>query len=178
VLDTASRTVRYDSDLRPFFANNEGKNGGVGGTFPFGVAVKGNTIAYVSSDRDREVVVVDISSLTSGRLVKRIELDGNALGMTLDASGSRLYVAEDNADQVAVIDTASNLVVAKIDARAPAGILAGSHGAPSSGRTQIRSTACPSLRGQSHLTNRTSAPDTQTHPFGGEPERAGRDTGA
>jgi hypothetical protein len=37
-------------------------------------------------------------------------------------------VAEDNADQVAVIDTASNLVVAKIDARAPAGILAGSHG--------------------------------------------------
>jgi len=30
-------------------------------------------------------------------------------------------VAEDNADQVAVIDTASNAVVAKIDARAPGG---------------------------------------------------------
>ena len=128
VVDTASRAVRYDHDLRPYFANNEGNNGGVGGTFPFGVVVKGNNIAYVSSDRDREVVVVDISSPTSGRLIKRIKLDGNGLGMTLDASGSKLYVAEDNADQVAVIDTASNLVVAKIDARAPAGILAGSHG--------------------------------------------------
>lgn len=128
VVDTAVRTVRYDHDLRPYFANNEGHNGGIGGTFPFAVVVKGNNIAYVSSDRDREVVVVDISSLTSGKLVKRIKLDGNALGMTLDASGSRLYVAEDNADQVAVIDTLSNVVVRTIDARAPAGVLAGSRG--------------------------------------------------
>ena len=36
--------------------------------------------------------------------------------MTLDASQSRLYVAQDNADQVAVIDTATNQVIAKIDA--------------------------------------------------------------
>src|SRR5262249_11557296 len=78
----------------------------------------------VSSDRDREVVVVDISSQTSGKLVKRIKLDGNALGMTLDATGSKLFVAEDNADQVAVINTASNTVVAKIDARAPGSLLA------------------------------------------------------
>jgi YVTN family beta-propeller protein len=128
VVDTATRTVRYDHDLRPYFANNEGVNGGVGGTFPFGVVVKGNSTSYVSSDRDRQVIVVDISSPTSGRLIKRIKLDGNALGMTLDASGSKLYVAEDNADQVAVIDTSSNVVVAKIDARAPNGVLAGSNG--------------------------------------------------
>ena len=128
VVDTATGTVRYDHDLRPYFANNENKSGGVGGTFPFAVVVNGNSIAYVSSDRDREVVGVDISSPTSGRLIKRIKLDGNALGMTLDASGSKLFVAEDNADQVAVIDTLSNVVVAKIDARAPADILAGSRG--------------------------------------------------
>ena len=126
VLDTASGAVQYEHDLRPFFANNEGTSGGAGGSFPFAVAVKGNGTAYVSSDRDREVVVIDISSASAGRLVKRIKLDGNALGMTLDASGSKLFVAEDNADQVAVIDTASNAVVAKIDARAPAGMLAGS----------------------------------------------------
>jgi WD40 repeat protein len=124
VIDTTLRTVRYEHDLRPYFANNEGKDGGVGGTFPFAVVVKGTT-AYVSSDRDREVVVVDISSPTSGRLIGRIKLDGNALGMTLDASGSRLFVAEDNADQVAVIDTVRNLVVAKIDARGPARVLSG-----------------------------------------------------
>ena len=78
--------------------------------------------------RDREVVVVDISSPASGRLVRRIKLDGNAVGMTLNASGSQLFVAEDNADEVAVIDTARNAVVAKIDARAPAGMLIASGG--------------------------------------------------
>jgi YVTN family beta-propeller protein len=122
VIDTATGTVRYEHDLRPFFAGNEGVDGGIGGTFPFAVAVKGGT-AYVTSDRDREVVVVDISSPTAGHLIKRIKLDGNALGLTLDASGSKLFVAQDNADQIAVIDTASNAVVAKIDARAPAGVL-------------------------------------------------------
>jgi YVTN family beta-propeller protein len=127
VLDTASGAVRYEHDLRPFSSGNEGVNGGVGGTFPFAVAVKGNGTAYVSSDRNREVVVVDISSPAAGHLIKRIPLDGNALGMTLDAAGAKLYVAEDNADQVAVIDTASNAVVAKIDARAPSGLISGAH---------------------------------------------------
>src|SRR5262249_29526531 len=56
VVDTASGTVRYDHDLRPYFTGNEGINGGVGGTFPFAVVVKGTT-AYVSSDRNREVDV-------------------------------------------------------------------------------------------------------------------------
>ena len=125
VIDTAMRSVRFEHDLRPYFSNNEGRSGRAGGTFPFAVVMKGNDTAYVSSDRDREVVVVDVSSLTSGRLIKRIKLDGNALGMTLDPSQSKLYVAQDNADQVAVIDTSTNRVIAKIDARAPAGMLRG-----------------------------------------------------
>jgi DNA-binding beta-propeller fold protein YncE len=130
VIDTASGTVRYEHDLRPFFAGNEGTSGGVGGTFPFAVVVKGNGTAYVSSDRDRQVVVLDVSGPTAGRLVRRIQLDGNALGMALDAAGARLYVAQDNADQVAVIDTRRNAVVARIDARAPPGLLAEArHGA-------------------------------------------------
>src|SRR5262249_49548909 len=127
VIDTASGTVRYEHDLRPYFANNEGTAGVPGGTFPFGVVVKGNGTAYVSSDRDREVVVLDISSPTAGHLIKRITLDGNALGLTLDRSQSKLYVAQDNADEVAVIDVSTNAVTATIDARAPAGLLAGAH---------------------------------------------------
>src|SRR5262245_55949039 len=123
VVDTATRLVRYEHDLRPYFANNEGRNGGKGGTFPFAVVVKGNDTAYVSSDRDREVVVVDVSSLTQGHLIKRIKLDGNGLGMTLDALQVKLYVAQDNADQVAVIDTSTNTITTKIDARAPTGML-------------------------------------------------------
>ena len=61
VIDTGTRAVRYEHDLRPFFANNEGTSGLAGGTYPFAVAMKGNATAYVSSDRDREVVVVDAS---------------------------------------------------------------------------------------------------------------------
>jgi YVTN family beta-propeller protein len=123
IIDTATNAVRFEHDLRPYFANNEGTAGGVGGTFPFGVVVKGNGTAYVSSDRDREVVVLDVSSPTAGHLIKRIKLDGNGLGLTLDKSQAKLYVAQDNADQVAVIDTSTNAVIAKIDARAPAGLL-------------------------------------------------------
>jgi DNA-binding beta-propeller fold protein YncE len=123
VIDTGSRTVRYEHDLRPYSANNEGRDGGAGGTFPYAVAIKGNGTAYVSSDRDREVVVVDISSPTAGRLINRIKVDGNALGMTLDHSQATLYVAQDNADQVAVIDTVANQVIEKIDARAPEKLL-------------------------------------------------------
>jgi len=123
VIDTATRLVRYEHDLRPYFVSNEGRNGKAGGTFPFAVVVKGNDTAYVSCDRDREVVVIDVSSPTAGTLVKRIKLDGNALGMTFDESQSRLYVAQDNADQVAVIDTSTDRVRARIDARAPSGML-------------------------------------------------------
>jgi DNA-binding beta-propeller fold protein YncE len=123
VIDTGTNAVRYEHDLRPFVTANEGVNGGVGGTFPFAVVVKGNQIAYVSSDRNREVIAVDISAPTGGRLIKRISLDGNALGMALSPSGSRLFVAEDNADEVAVIDTVHNKVLERIDARAPPGLL-------------------------------------------------------
>ena len=128
VIDTGAKTVRYEYDLRPYNTTPATGNGQPGGTYPFAVIVKSNgsgngTTAYVSSDRDREIVVVDISSPTTGNLVTRIPLDGNGLGMTLDASQSKLYVAQDNADQVAVIDTTTNTIIAKIDARAPASVL-------------------------------------------------------
>jgi len=118
VIDTATKKPRYEFDLRPL-------NGNKGGTFPFSVAVVSNnagdaTTAYVGADRDREVDVVNVSSPTSGSLVTRIQLEGNPNGMTLSANGSTLFVAQDNQDQVAVIDTASNKVIHKIDTRGPA----------------------------------------------------------
>ncbi len=122
VIDTASQSVRYEHDLRPWFINNEGKNGVPGGEYPFAVVLKGG-IAYVSAARDREVDVIDISSPLNGKLVTRIAVNGNALGMALSRDGSTLYVAQDNADQVAVIDTASNTVVGSIDTRGPAALI-------------------------------------------------------
>ena len=122
VIDTAAKTVLFEHDLRPYLAYNEGTDGVAGGTFPYTVVVKGSgagLVAYVSSDRDREVDVVAIGT-APGSLIKRIKLPGNAEGMTFNADQSLLYVAQDNADQVAIINTASNAVVGTIDARAPA----------------------------------------------------------
>src|SRR5262249_11788061 len=45
VIDTQTRLVRYEHDLRPYFFGNEGQSGGAGGTFPYGVAMKGNDTA-------------------------------------------------------------------------------------------------------------------------------------
>jgi YVTN family beta-propeller protein len=117
VIDTATGTARYEFDLRPHASG--APSGTKGGTFPYSVALNGTT-AYVGADRDREVVVVSVASLTSGALLGRIQLDGNPNGMTLSADGSTLYVAQDNQDQVAVIDTATNKISHKIDTRGPA----------------------------------------------------------
>jgi YVTN family beta-propeller protein len=110
VIDTAAAKMLYEFDLRPL-------NGTKGGTFPYAVVLNGK-FAYVSADRDREVDVVDISA-PNGSLVTRISLDGNPNGMTLSADGSTLYVAQDNQDQVAAINTTTNKVIHKIDTRGP-----------------------------------------------------------
>jgi len=128
VVDIASGSVRYEHDLRPYFAGNEGAKAGVGGSYPFAVFLVGS-IAYVSSDRDRQVIAIDVSDSRRGKLVKRLPLDGNALGMAFDATSSRLFVAQDNADQVAVIDTRTNSIVQKIDARGPPELFAHGDGA-------------------------------------------------
>jgi Phosphoesterase family/Lactonase, 7-bladed beta-propeller len=118
VIDTASATVRYEYDLRPY-STSGAPAGTKGGTFPYAVVLNG-TIAYVGADRDREVIAVNIANPAAGSLVARIQLDGNPNGMTLSADGSMLFVAQDNQDQVAVIDTATNTITHKIDTRGPA----------------------------------------------------------
>ena len=118
VIDTVSGKVRYEYDLRPF-ATSGAPVGTKGGTYLYAVVLNGN-VAYVSCDRDREVVAVNIAG--TGSLVARIQLDGNPNGMTLSTDGSKLFVAQDNQDQVAVINTASNTVIHKIDTRGPASL--------------------------------------------------------
>jgi YVTN family beta-propeller protein len=118
VIDTASGTVRYEYDLRPY-STSGAPAGTKGGTFPYSVALKG-AIAYVGADRDREVIVVNVANPAAGSLVARIPLDGNPNGMTLSEDGKTLFVAQDNQDQVAVIDTATNTITHKIDTRGPA----------------------------------------------------------
>lgn len=111
-----------DFDLRP------GKSGGVSGTpggeYPFWVAVKGHgdsAKAYVSSVRDREIVVVSLGAKPS--VTGRIPVRGQPNKMVLNRAQTLLYVAEDQTDTVDVIDTAQDKVVATIPVIAPAALL-------------------------------------------------------
>ena len=107
-------------DLRPG-KENPRKSGVAGGEYPLWVAIKGTTTAYVSSIRDREIVVVDFTG--APRVVLRIPVPGQPNRMVLNRNQSRLFVSEDNIDSVAVIDTASGRLLENIPATAPPGLL-------------------------------------------------------
>ncbi len=104
-----------DRDLRP--GKSGGTEGEPGGEYPFWVAVKGNekdgtATAYVSSIRDREIVVVNLNGTPA--VTDRIKVKGQPNKMTLNAAQSLLYVVEDQSDTIDVIDTLTNTIVGTI----------------------------------------------------------------
>ena len=116
---TAVSTVMGNGelDLRP--GKSGGKSGEPGGEYPFWVVVKGNgssATAYVSSIRDREIVVVSLGD--SPAVTGRIKVKGQPNKMTLNAAQSLLYVAEDMTDTVDVIDTTRNVILETISVTA------------------------------------------------------------
>jgi YVTN family beta-propeller protein len=122
IVDLDSRAKIGEVDLRPGIIN-AAQSGIAGGESPFGVAIKGDSTAYISSERDREIDVVDISTLTAPKLVTRISVQGNPNSMMLNAAQTRLFVTADNSDRVSEIDTATNRVVETIRTTAPAGVV-------------------------------------------------------
>jgi YVTN family beta-propeller protein len=95
------------------------------GQSPFGVAIKGSATAYVSSERGREVDVINIALPAAPKLIMRIPVQGNPNSILLNAAQTRLFVAADNSDRVSVIDTATNRVIEDIRTTAPSGVLRG-----------------------------------------------------
>ncbi|HLW74785.1 MAG TPA: phosphoesterase [Gammaproteobacteria bacterium] len=120
LVNLAMDAVTAELDLRP--GKSGGKSGTPGGENPFWVTVKGDVVAYVSSQRDREVDAVDITG-TSPRVAARIKVQGTPNEMLLDKTQARLYVACDNSDTVTVIDTKKNRVATVIPVLAPPGTL-------------------------------------------------------
>ena len=90
-----------------------------GGTFPRAVAWTSNDKAYVTSERDREVIPLAVrpSSIAIGR---RIATRGQPIALLAAARG-RLYAALDNTDAVAVIDTDRNRIIETIPTAGPPG---------------------------------------------------------
>lgn len=108
LINTTSNTVVAEYDLRPF--NTSGQNGVAGGEYPWAVSLKGDGTAFISSVRDREVVVLNLSNPAAPQFIKRIPVNGNAYGMAFSPDQSKLYVAVSGNDQIAVINTASHNV--------------------------------------------------------------------
>ncbi len=115
ILDLVKRSVIAEIDLRPGIVD-AALRGVPGGEYPFGVAIAGNSKGYVSSVRDRELVVLNLGS---GTVSGRIPVRGQPNKMTLNRAQSLLYVALDNSDSVAVVDTASDTVVETFETTAP-----------------------------------------------------------
>jgi YVTN family beta-propeller protein len=116
LIDLKDHQKIAELDLRPGKINPK-QRGVPGGEFPYWVAFKGDDRAYVSSVRDREIVVLDLHSAPA--VTGRIKLRGQPTKLILNKAQTLLFVAEDNSDSVTIINTASNHVVANIKTTAP-----------------------------------------------------------
>src|SRR5947208_6061017 len=86
--------------------------------YPYGVVVLGsgkNARAYVSCWNDSSVAVIPLGGKSVVR--KYIPVDRHPTAMTPNADGTRLFVANSNADRVSVIDTSSEQEIERIDVR-------------------------------------------------------------
>jgi DNA-binding beta-propeller fold protein YncE len=128
LVDLVHGAVANEYDLRPGRINLQ-QSGVPGGEFPFGVTVAGNNTIYVASSRDREI---DVLNLNDGVLTvrARIPVKGNPEKLILNKAQTQLYVAEANADALAIVNTASNTVVSEVNVSAPVGILGSGKSVP------------------------------------------------
>jgi YVTN family beta-propeller protein len=108
IVDLRDRARAIDAPLSPA--------AGAGGEFPRGVAMVGEDRAFVTSQRDREVVEVDLASV---RVVRRIAVGAQATSVVGNRAGTRLYVADAGSDSVSIVDLAAGRAIATVPTTAP-----------------------------------------------------------
>jgi YVTN family beta-propeller protein len=119
VIDLQKRTKAAELDLRPG-KNDPAKKGVAGGEYPYWPVFCGNDKAYVSSLRDREIVVLDMKR--QPRVLKRIKVQGQPNRLLLNREQTLLFAALDNSDSVGVLDTRADRLLATVRATAPENI--------------------------------------------------------
>jgi YVTN family beta-propeller protein len=117
VIDLAQRLRVAEVDLRPGKIN-PAQQGVPGGGYPFWIVIKEDAKAYVSSQRDDELVVLDLTS-PSPTVSGRIHVGSQPNKMILNRAQTLLYVANGNSDSAFVIDTHTDRVLEEIDTTAP-----------------------------------------------------------
>ena len=120
LIDTKAWKVVAGLDLRPG-RNDSTLKGVPGGEYPYGVVFAGNDRAYVSSLRDREIVVLDLRQKPA--IAARIKTHGQPGKLILNRARTLLFAVCDNSDSVVIVDTTKNRVVAEIKTAAPAEVL-------------------------------------------------------
>jgi YVTN family beta-propeller protein len=94
--------------------------------YPYGVVAVGsgkNARAYVSCWNDASVAVISLGGKAA--VQEYISVDRHPTAMIASADGSRIFVANSNADSVSVIDTLSNREIERIDVRLAETVLPG-----------------------------------------------------
>jgi DNA-binding beta-propeller fold protein YncE len=119
LVDIGTRQKIAELDLRPGI-NDPAKKGVAGGEYPYWVVFKGDDKAYVSSQRDREIVVLDVHATPS--ISGRIKVHGQPAKMILNKAQNLLFAVADNSDSVVIVDTVKDRVVAEIKTTAPASV--------------------------------------------------------
>src|SRR6266481_714413 len=120
LLDIAGSKVLAELDLRP-------GNGVAGGEYPVWVAIQGSSTAFVSSARDRQILVVDISTDLPA-IADRMSVRGQPTRIALNPKQTRLYVAESSSDSVAVINTKTDQIIEEIGTTAPNSVFPNNNG--------------------------------------------------
>src|SRR6185437_2265133 len=120
LVDLAQKKVVAELDLRPG-RNDPAKKNVPGGEYPYDVAFKGNNKAYVSSLRDREIVVIDLRGAPA--IAARIKTRGQPGKMILNPAQDVLFAVADNSDSVVIVDTAKDRILSEIKTVAPTGML-------------------------------------------------------
>jgi DNA-binding beta-propeller fold protein YncE len=120
LIDLLSGGVVAEQDLRPGVIDHR-RRGEPGGSYPRALAWMSSSLAYVTSERNRELIPLRIEAdkMSVGR---RTRVPGQPVALVANRMGSRLYVALDTTGQVGVIDVRRNRLIELIDAVAPAAL--------------------------------------------------------
>jgi len=122
LMDIAGGRVVVEQDLRPGIID-PARHGDPGGSYPRAVVWASPSHAYVASERDREIMSLSISQ-NEIRVSRRMAVGGQPVALIANRSGSRLYVALDTNNRVAIFDTAHDDLIESLDVVAPESVYA------------------------------------------------------
>ncbi len=111
LIDLVAGRVMAERDLRPGKID-PAQRGVAGGEFPFAIAWTDAAHAYVSAPRDRQIVKLAIGAQQVS-VAARLATLGEPTALLFDPAAKHLYATEDNADRLAMVNTATGRLIAE-----------------------------------------------------------------